>query len=688
MPDQPDEPREPHRGGVDDLEAIREEAEEASGTDAQHVIYEEGWSIRTFIGTLFVAFVMLPGAIYLGLVSGTELGGASEWVTIVLFAEVARRSFMPLKRQEIYVLFYVASALVGLNADLGISGGDFGNLIWNGYLHIAPQATGTPIVLNGHQTTISRAIPTWVVPPEESSVWVTRTFFNREWLVPIGLMLIGTTLSRLSWITGGYALFRLTSDVERLPFPYAPVNAAGATALSEAGSREESWRWRVFSIGAMIGLIFGFFYLGIPIFTGVVLPQPLMLIKIPFIDLTPNTEGILPGAATTLTGDLGAILLGFVLPYTMVVGTFVSSFISQLIVNPILQQNGMLPTWHPGANAIWTRMATELDVWMSVDIGLKISVAIIGIFMAISILVRYVRGRGMGAQALTPPPGRGDFNWKWAVALFLIAQLAYTFIAHRLVPLFPLWFLFFFALVYTPLISYVSARMYGLTGRGVGLPYLREAAFIKSGYRGIDIWFMPVALHDVGWAAQRFREVELTGTRFTSIIKAEIVMLPVLLLASFIFWAFFWYTSAIPSSQFPYAQMFWPLRVTYRVLWMSATVEGGGAVKQFLGAIRANTIIPSVAAGLLAYAALTAAKVPVLFFYGLVGGVGQMMHGALSNLIGALLGRYYFAKRFGVDEWHRYAPVLLAGFSCGMGLIAMVAIALGLITKSVSFLPF
>jgi len=60
----------------------------------------------------------------------------------------------------------------------------------------------------------------------------------------------------------------------------------------------------------------------------------------------------------------------------------------------------------------------------------------------------------------------------------------------------------------------------------------------------------------------------------------------------------------------------------------------------------------------------------------------------VPQLIGGLLGRYYFARRFGVADWRRYAPVLLAGFSCGMGLIAMVAIALGLIAKSVSFLPF
>jgi len=685
----------PHHPGDPDasLEAIREEAEEATGTDVESVIYEEGWTSRTFIGLLFVAFIMLPGALYLGLVSGTELGGASEWVTIVLFAEVARRSFMPLKRQEIFVLFYVASALTNLNGTIGLSGGPFGDLIWNGYLHMAPQSTGTPVVIHGLHTTISRAIPTWVVPPESSSVWVDRTFFHRDWLWPIGLLLIGQVLGRINWITGGYALFRLTSDVERLPFPLAPVAAAGATALSEAGSREESWRWRVFSIGAMIGLIFGFFYLGIPIYTGAILPQPLMLIKLPFIDLTPNTEGILPGAATTLIGDLGGILTGFVLPYSLVLGGFIAAVSSQLVVNPILQHRGFLPTWHPGASAVFAKMATDLDVWMSVNIGLQIAVAIIGIGMALSILVQYLRNRGagasgVGARGLAPPPGRGDFPWQWAVIGFFAVQLVYVLMGHSLVKGFPVWFLVFFGMIYSPVMSYVSARMYGLTGRGVALPYLHQATLIKSGYRGIDVWFMPIPMNDVGWAAQRFREVELTGTKFTSIVKAEIWMLPVLLVASFIFWAFFWHTSAIPSSQFPYANMFWPLQVTYRVLWMSATVEGGGAVKQFLSAIRASVIIPSAVGGLLLYGVVIATRMPVLFFYGMIGGIGQMMHGAVSNMIGAALGRYYFAKRFGLEEWHRYAPVLLAGFSCGMGLIAMVAIALGLITKSVNFLPF
>src|SRR4051812_46292182 len=197
----------------EELEDLREQTEETAGTDTEHAVFEEGFTGRTVVGALFVAFIMLPGAIYLGLVSGASLGSASEWVTIVLFAEVARRSFIPLKRQEIYVLFYIAAALSGLNAALGVSGGPFGNLIWNGYLHVAPQATGTPVTIHGEVTTISRAIPAWAIPPESSSVWTQRTFLHTDWLWPIVLLIIGSILDKISQITGGYALFRLTSDI-------------------------------------------------------------------------------------------------------------------------------------------------------------------------------------------------------------------------------------------------------------------------------------------------------------------------------------------------------------------------------------------------------------------------------------------------------------------------------------------
>ena len=64
--------------------------------------FEDGFTLKSIIGAIFIALIMLPGGMYLGLVAGQGVGEAAEWVTIVLFAEVARRSFNPLRKQEIY----------------------------------------------------------------------------------------------------------------------------------------------------------------------------------------------------------------------------------------------------------------------------------------------------------------------------------------------------------------------------------------------------------------------------------------------------------------------------------------------------------------------------------------------------------------------------------------------------------
>ena len=67
--------------------------------------YEDGFGWKTIWAILFVGIVMLPGAIYLGLVTGQSMAGASEWVTIILFLEIAKRSFIRLKTQEILIIY-------------------------------------------------------------------------------------------------------------------------------------------------------------------------------------------------------------------------------------------------------------------------------------------------------------------------------------------------------------------------------------------------------------------------------------------------------------------------------------------------------------------------------------------------------------------------------------------------------
>ncbi len=658
------------------IENVRERIEETTDT-GEPMKFEEGFTMKTVFGAIFIALFMLPGSLYLGLVAGQDLGPAAQWVTIVLFAEVARRSFVPLKRQEIYILYYVAGALAHLSlADRGISGGSFGGLIWQQYFVQSPQAQE-----------IAHEIPRWVVPAPGSQALIDRTFLDPAWAMPIMLLVIGEILGRLNWLGLGYVLFRITSDTERLPFPMAPVAASGATALAEAGAKEESWRWQVFSIGTMVGLIFGFFYLAVPIFTGVVLSKPLMLIPIPFIDFTRNTETILPAALTGISGDLGNVLIGFVLPFQIMAGQVVTSIICQIFTNPILQSKGLLPTWRPGMGTIDTQLSTSIDFWMSAGIGIGVAVALIGVLSVVSAARKTQRAmRERRTAAYSIPTGRGDFPIALAAGAWLFASLCYIVLAHKLVPAFPLLILVGFGLFYSPLMSYISARMIGLTGHPVHFPYVKEAAVIKSGYQRADIWFAPIPMYDLGWAAQRFREVELTGTKFTSILKAEVFMLPVILCASFGFWAFFWHTNPIPSPQFPFAQKFWPLHATMQSIWMTANKPGGA--NWFMKALKPDIAVWSGVGTIALFGATSVLKVPVLYFYGLASGVGMLPHVIIPRFGGALLGRYYFARRFGLENWTKYTPVLLAGFSCGMGLMGMSSIALALISKSVSYLPY
>ncbi|HOS95392.1 MAG TPA: peptide transporter, partial [Armatimonadota bacterium] len=214
--------------------------------------FEQGISLRTVVGAFFIGFIMMPGAIYLGLLVGGNLGPAAEWVTIILFTEAARRSFQTVSRQEIYLLYYLAGTLTAFWGGLALAGGPFAALIWNQYFAQSPAAAS-----------FAQQIPDWVVPRAGSEALNHRTFMQPEWVAPIVILMVGNVLARVNGFTGAYALFRITSDMERLPFPMAPVAAQGATALAESSAKEEGWRWRVFSIGTMIGLSFGLIYVAV-----------------------------------------------------------------------------------------------------------------------------------------------------------------------------------------------------------------------------------------------------------------------------------------------------------------------------------------------------------------------------------------------------------------------------------------
>jgi hypothetical protein len=670
---------------TDELSAVRERAEhlidDATGGKPR---YEEGFTGRVVAGAIFILLFMMPGSIYLGLVAGQDLGGAAQWVTVVLFSEIARRSFMPLKRQEIYCLFYLAGALAGSGWGSlpGISGGPFGG--WIGVQYLMQTPALAPIAAN---------LPHWIGPHAGSTAYQHRSFLDPAWYQPIfwspvTVLLFTQIFDRIKWICMGYALFRMTSDVERLPFPMAPIAVSGVTALADSSNPDESWRWRVFSACTVIGLVFGAFYVFLPVVTGATLAKPVSIFPIPFFDLTSTFERVLPAAVIGYNPNLGQVLLGFLLPFHIVAGIFTTSILTEVIVNPYLQTHGMLPHWLPGSQALDTNVEAGYDYWTSFGIGVQLFVALAGFATLIGITIRARKNKGEANRAGwgAPPPGRGDFPLPLAIAGYFLAATGFVILNHQLVPMFPVLIIAFYALIWTPILSYVSARLYGLAGQSVDIPFMNQLIVMKSGYTSPDIWFAPLPLNNYGGQAQKFRELELLGVKFTSILKLEAFLLPVVLIASFCYWGFIWYTSEIPSAQFPYVQKFWPQWAVQSSIWWQ--INAAGADNWAIKAIKPDIVGVGSGCAAVVYAAMLIFKWPILFYYGLVGGVANLPHNTIPLFLGGVLGRYVFQKKFGVQQWQSITPILMAGFACGMGLVSMCAIALALISKTVSFLPF
>ena len=65
------------------------------------------FGIKESVAIAFTPDEETPGFMYLQLVIGTGIGPAARWVTIILFAEIAKRAYTELKQQEIFLLYYM-----------------------------------------------------------------------------------------------------------------------------------------------------------------------------------------------------------------------------------------------------------------------------------------------------------------------------------------------------------------------------------------------------------------------------------------------------------------------------------------------------------------------------------------------------------------------------------------------------
>jgi hypothetical protein len=227
----------------------------------------------------------------------------------------------------------------------------------------------------------------------------------------------------------------------------------------------------------------------------------------------------------------------------------------------------------------------------------------------------------------------------------VFSTLAYVGLCVWLVPTFPWIFFLGYGFVYTPIVSYITARMEGIAGQFVSLPLVREASFIAGarffGYQGIEIWYAPIPIHNYGEATVHFRQIELTGTSIRGIIKAEIVVFPVVMIASLLFSQFIWRLAPIPSSNYPYAQELWHLQALNTLLMQTSTLEGNAL---FYQALNGAYVTAGIGWGDRLYPA-ESVRIARLLIYGVVRGLGQSTpHGLILEVIGAFWDAFSFSS--------------------------------------------
>lgn len=205
----------------------------------------------------------------------------------------------------------------------------------------------------------------------------------------------------------------------------------------------------------------------------------------------------------------------------------------------------------------------------------------------------------------------------------------------------------------------------------------------------MDPWIAPIPVENYGGMAQGFRTLELTGTSFTSKVKAWLLTTPLIFILSLVFWGFLWKDAPIPSDLYPYAQMMWDLRAKTTMIMWTATSGGEGVVTLFDRSFHPEYIGVGFLFSTVVFTVLSVLGMPTMLVYGMARGLGEgLPHGLLLEFLGALIARFYFHKKFGKKPFLQTAPIILAGYFVGIGLIGMGAVAVRLVMSAISPAPF
>jgi hypothetical protein len=655
-------------------------ANSSSGKEEEAKVLGSALTWRSFLILLFVVFLMAPMDTFLQLSfysrflssgPGYMVGIPALWVTVILFAEIARIFGKPLTRHEVFLIY----SLFGT----AMTETFFIDVLYQGYhkshfitTYFKDPRTGMPL---------SQVLPNWYAPPLGSSAYTLNTFLHPDWALPIAVLILSIVFGLCTELGLGLLCAYLYVEVEKLPYPTVALGSESIITIAE----REPTRVKLFTIGTIVSLIWSAFSFGVPTAMGAAFGIRAGILT--FADLTTFIDKFLPGVVFGFTFEPFPYTFAWLLPtstiVSMVIGSFaiwiLGNWLALRIPSPLFAQ--FQREYVVGSPASFVMWRAQLHVWLSFFMGAALGLAIPRLITGWRYLVSGIRSLsrlGRASEAVTGYP-----PVKVILALWLLGLVGSTALLYFLVPQFPLWTLLLFVIVLPFVTAMISARGMGETGFGVSIPNVKELAIITSGYTGAEVWFMPLYTRGLGTGAfasdlsYTAKVCQITGTRFMDYVKTYLILLPLTIVVSFVIISYFWAIAPVPSITYPATVNNWPELV----------VEQNFTATNFFALFKPELALWAFI--LLAILTVITSRVRIPYFspIALVAGFTTAPWVVIAFVIGHIVGVQVFEKRLGKEWWRKYRAVLLAGITCGYGIVATLAGVTALISRALWYSP-
>lgn len=625
-----------------------------------------GLTKRMLLILILLTLLMVPSNVYIALAGGA-FGVLSNFTLVLLFVYVSRFLGADLTKQEVYALFYALSFQVFFNAY---------PLIYRFYLRIG-EVTNS-FLIDGQP--VATLLPTWLAPPAGSPVFELRTFFHPHALTPL---LIAFTFAVL-WLVAELSMILLSSflfvEVEALPFPFAQIDAAYITMLTD---RPAEWlRGFLPTVGIMLFIATLIYMPSIGIIVGLPVPQ------IGFYDFTPQITDVLPGGVIGIDFTPWAFFSGFVMPLDVTAAAMVTSILVWTIFNSLFITNAffrsLFPDWaqeYQKGMSYWLIVErSTLRIWAPIQMGAAIALSVL-------LVVRYRReiarafgalARASSAQAREYPPLHVLF------AMFFAATGVASALYWLLTPGIPFHTITTMVVGLGLLIPITNAYMTGKAGPGLGLPPYAWQAVVYSMMNQIPpstrvaalLFGPPLIGSMVGGGARAIKVASLVGARPMDFVKVVLLAFAIGTLVNILVVDAMWRLAPIPSMAYP-TTVGMRDQSAYECVVMSGVLP-----------LKPNVILPATGFFLLLFAALESLNVALhwpLSVAGVMMGLSTTPGTTMMWFVGSLLGNYLVPRLLGGERaahWSGYKGVIASGALLGDGLASSIFTLLGLIGRA------